>query len=104
MERRADEVTTHFLAMDPVTVAAILGAQTGPGAMALKKALACHLADETLSRVRAQSKGKGIAPGRQYGLQARERLRLRVREEANPTVSKRLKLRTKAAACKWAER
>ena len=104
MERSTDEVITHFLAMEPVAVAAILDAQTGPGAVALKKALAFHLADETLSWVRAQHKGKGIAPGRQYVLQARERLRLRMREEANPTVSKRLKLRTKAAAYKWAER
>ena len=103
-ERRTDEVVTHFLAMEPVAVAGILDAKSGPWAVALKKAVAFLLAQETLSWVRAQNDGKGIAPARRFVLQAREKLRLRMRFEANPTVSKRLKLRTKAAAYKWAQR
>ena len=103
-ERKTDEVVNHFLAIEPVAVAAILDAKSGPEGVALKKAVSCLLAQETLSWVRVQNEGKGIAPPRRYVLQAREKLRLRMRQEANATVSSRLKLRTKAAAYKWAQR
>ena len=102
--KRTGEVITHFLAMEPVAVAAMLDAEIGLGAAALKKALAFILEDETLTWVRSQNTEKGIAPGREYVLQAREKLRLSLRREANPIVSQRLKLRTKAAGYKWASR
>ena len=103
-ESKTDEVVNHFLAIEPAAVAAILDAKSGPEGVALKKAVSCLLAQETLSWVRAQNEGKGIAPPRRYVLQAREKLRLRMRQEANATFSSRLKLRTKAAAYKWAQR
>ena len=70
--KRTGEVITHFLAMEPVAVAAMLDAEIGQGAAALKKALAFILEDETLTWVRSQNTEKGIAPGREYVLQARE--------------------------------
>ena len=103
-ERKTDELVNHFLAIEPVAVAAILDAKSGPEGVALKKAVSFLLAQETLSWVREQNEGKGIAPPRQYVLQAREKLRLRMRKEANASVSSRLKLKTKAAAYKWAQR
>ena len=61
VESRTDEVVSHFLAIEPVAMAAILDAKSGPGAVALKKAVAFLLAQETLSWARAQTEGKGIA-------------------------------------------
>ena len=104
VEKRKDEVITHFLAMEPVAVAAILDAERGPGAVVLKKALAFILEDETLTWVRSQNREKGIAPARENVLQAREKLRLTLRRKANPAVSGQLQLRTKTAGYKWASR
>ena len=103
-ESKANDVITTFLAMEPVAVGAMLDAETGPGAVALKEAVAFLLAQETLSWVRAQNESKGIAPTRRFVLQAREKLRLRMSNEANPSISRKLKLRSKAAAYKWAQR
>ena len=103
-ESKTDEVVNHFLAIEPAAVAAVLDAKSGPEGVALKKAVSFLLAQETVSWVREQNEGKGIAPPRKYVLQAREKLRLRMRKEANATVSSRLKLKTKAAAYKWAQR
>ena len=85
-------------------MAAILDAYTGLNGKAMKKAVAFILNEETVAWVRAQNKEKGIAPGREQVLHAREQLRLRLRSESNPVVSRRLRLRTKAAAYKWASR
>ena len=90
--------------MEPVAVGAMLDAETGPRAVALKKAVAFLLAQETLSWVRARNESKGIAPTRRFVLQAREKLRLRMSKEANPSISRKLKLRSKAAAYKWSQR
>ena len=90
--------------MEPVAIGAMLDAQTGPEAVSLKKAVSFLLAQETLAWVRTQNENKGIAPSRSFVLQAREKLRLRMRAEANPSITKRLRLRSKAAAQKWALR
>ena len=60
-ERKTDEVVNHFLAIEPAAVAAVLDAKNGPEGVALKKAVSFLLAQETLSWVREQNEGKGIA-------------------------------------------
>ena len=85
-------------------MAAILDAKSGPEGVALKKAVSFLLAQETRAWVREQNEGKGDCTSRKYVLQAREKLRLRMRQEANATVSNRMKLRTEGAAFTWAQR
>ena len=104
VEQRPGEVITHFLAMEPVAVAALVDVEAGPGAATKKKALAFIVEDKTLDWVRSQSKEKGFAPDREHVLQAREMMRWGIEPVANPIVSERLKLRPKAAGYKWASR
>ena len=103
-EIKTSDVVTHFLAIEPVAVAEMLDATSGPGGVALKKAMSFLINEETLSWVRAQHVRKGLAPSRRSVIQTRENMRVRVRTDANATVAQRLKLKTSAAAYKWAQR
>ena len=101
VQRQTGEVIDHFLALEPVAVARILDAEEGPEGRALKKALRFIINDETFAWVLAQNKGKGIAPERQYVLEARDRLVRRMQGNASRTVMKRMKKKTKNAAVQW---